>query len=260
MKKIKYAAALYPIFNEFTAHPYSVLNELKQMGYDGIEFYGNIGIPAIELKKMLKDVGLENAGSQVSWKYLQKESLEKVIEYHSVLQTKNIIIAALGGPWESGHKISENTVSKWLEHIKYIYELENIFKKYEFQLMYHTHGYDFSEKIENKITSFELMSKELKNIIQFEIDIGSCIEGNKNPIDIFHDLEYNIKSLHCRPYSLQFKEEVLFGDQQDMVPWKQIKTCLEKMPLEWLVIEPECKTLGTPMECMSQGINFVKGL
>lgn len=106
---LKLSAGLFPVYPEFQKAPDETLKKIALMGYEGIELYGNFFHPAEKIQELCQKYKLEVSGAQTSWRYLNQAHLQEVMDYHHIIGNKNIIISALGGPWESGHKKTENT-------------------------------------------------------------------------------------------------------------------------------------------------------
>lgn len=258
---MRIAAGLYPFFNAYQANPTKTLQCIQQIGYEGLEFYGAPLIPAQTLRGLLDQTGLLNAGYQVSWRLLQPQTLKETIKYQKQLGTKRIVIPALGGPWESGHKQSENTLETWMGHIEYMNQLVDILQQEGFELAYHTHDYDFSDQIEGRATSYELIQANTTANIQIEIDTGNCLEGGLLPEKEILQLDASrLQAIHCKPFSFTTGYEQYFGGAEDATDWSAVITACGKQQVDWLVIEPESITLGSPEQIMEQGHSFMQHL
>ena len=236
---LKLSAGIYPVFSEFQQNPDETLKKIARMGYEGIELYGNFSHPAKDIQKLCQKYHLEISGAQTSWRYLNQEHLKQVMDYNHEVGNKNIIISALGGPWESGHKRTENTISTWLAHIKRMNKLQKVMAHNGFTLNYHTHDYDFAEKIEDSQTSFELIFQNTNKFVGIEVDTGSRIRGNQSPQQLIEDLGARARCVHCKPVKNDGSFNVNLGESEDMNDWKKIVTSCSQARTQWLVVEPE---------------------
>lgn len=255
---MKIAAELFPVLKEFKDNPLNTLKLLKSYGYEGLEMYGDPLMPAGKLKQVIDKSGLKLTGYQVPWRLMQGHGLSEVIDYQKQLNNQEIIIAALGGPWESGHKVFENTVNVWTQHAKRINEMAKAFKKNDMSLSYHTHDYDFGELVENTSVSLDILLQNIISDVGIEIDTGNCIEGGKIPQDELIKLGKRCKFVHCKPYSKELRYELLIGDSKDENQWPNIFEACQKVGTQWLVVEPESKTLGPSLNVMQESIQRIK--
>ncbi|MFC6177627.1 sugar phosphate isomerase/epimerase family protein [Companilactobacillus huachuanensis] len=252
------SAELFPILDYFKLNPQETLFKLKQSGFSGIELYGDPIFPANELKNMIQNSGLKISGYQVPWRLMQNGGLQNVIQYQQELGNQHIIIAALGGPWESGHKVNENTIDTWERHVKRIDEMNQTLRKINLDLTYHTHDYDFGEKVEGLKTSYEILVQEVSSTVNFEIDTGNCLEGGLIPQKEIRRMHDRVPFIHCKPLSKSKGYEIDFDDNQDENNWAEIVEAAKISGTKYLVIEPEATELGDSMDLMIEGFNCLK--
>lgn len=252
------AAELFPILEPFKRNPEQTMLKLKESGFEGIELYGDPILEPEKLKKLITKSGLKITGYQVPWRLMQNGGMEKVIGYQKKLENTHIIIAALGGPWESGHKISENTIATWEKHAERINEMDKLLSENNMDLTYHTHSYDFGDKVEQKETSFEIFKRTVSSSVNFEIDSGNCIEGGLSPQKEIIKIRGRVPFVHCKPYATSKGYEIKFGTSLDENNWPEILDSAKKAETKWMVIEPEAATLGDSMDLMVDGLNCIK--
>lgn len=246
------AAELYPVLEDFKKAPQETLNQLKAIGYTGIEWYGDPIMEASDIRKLIDESGLTLTGAQVPWRLMQGNGLQKVIAYQKALKNQHVLIAALGGPWESGHKISENTVATWQKHAARINEMDHAFHDVGMTLGYHTHAYDFGELVEGKAVSLDILLNAIDYDVQIEVDTGNCIEGGRVPQHELQRLTGRVPFVHCKPFGKEHQYEVALGSDEDENDWPAIVAAAKDAESQWLVIEPESATLGSPLETMAQ--------
>lgn len=258
MQEIRLSAGMYPVREAFAAAPEATLAQLRQFGYQGVELYGLPSLPPETVARLCRENQLVISGCQVSWRYLQGESLEQVIQTLQAMSVTNLIITALGGPWESGHRQMDNTIVTWQKHAARMNELAERLAEVDMTITYHTHDYDFGELIEGKITSFELLKQETSQQVGIEVDTGSCLKGGKLPEAEILSLDSRARLIHCKPYSTESDFEVALGSQHDTNHWLEIYAAAKAVSTEWLVIEPEAESLGDTMSLMKYSLASLK--
>ncbi|GAB2028054.1 sugar phosphate isomerase/epimerase family protein [Lactovum odontotermitis] len=238
---IKLSAAVFPVFSDFQKDPEATFKALSEMGFEGIELYGDTIHSAETIRLLSQKYNLAITGAQISWRYFMDEKqLTSLMSYHQIIGNPHLIISALGGPWEAGHKINENTISTWLAHTKRMNEVQEIVARHGFTLDYHTHDYDFAEKIEDKQTSFELIRAHADPQVGIEIDTGSCIKGGQSPQALIQELGQRARLVHCKPVTQEGSFETNIGAADDVNDWEAIISASQHhSAVQWLVVEPE---------------------
>ncbi|MFC6176976.1 sugar phosphate isomerase/epimerase family protein [Companilactobacillus huachuanensis] len=255
---MKYAAELWPVLSDYEKDPDYTLSKLKNIGYDGIEMFGISKFTPSELKALIAKSKLVLSGYQLPWTQFQGNQLKQTILYQKELGNKHIIIDALGGPWESGHKISENTISMWQAHAARINQINDELKENNMDLTYHTHDYDYGELIEGTVPSLEILLKNISPSVNIEIDTGNCIEGGKSPSKYIKSLKGRVPFVHCKPYAKSLQYEVRLGSDKDENNWSEIFNSAQNSGTKWLVVEPESLTLGNIFDVLDDSLKQLK--
>lgn len=251
---MEYAAELFPILSEYNNDSLGTLSKLKDMGYRGIEMFGVSKFSADELKQIIDQSGLVLTGYQLPWREMQASTLISTINYQQRLGNKHLIIDALGGPWESGHKVTENTVEMWKKHAKRINEINKELIDCGMDLTYHTHAYDYGEPIENTVPSLEILLKYIDASVGIEVDTGNCIEGGQSPVVYIDKLKNRVQFVHCKPYSKSLRYDVSLGSIKDENKWSDIIKAAKYSGTNWLVVEPESTKLGNIFDVMNDSL------
>ena len=67
MAKIPVAVQIYSVRELYKSDLHATLREVAGMGYEGVDFYGDVPLPARELRAVLDDLGLKCAGWHVNY-------------------------------------------------------------------------------------------------------------------------------------------------------------------------------------------------
>jgi sugar phosphate isomerase/epimerase len=242
MGHMSIALGLYSVYRELQKDFAATLREVKKLGYDGVEFFGELSHDPAEVREVLEKNDLQNCGWHTEWKLLQKETLPGTLEYHRIAGTPNIIVPALGGPWEIAHTRAEDCAEIWMEHAAELNELSDKVQEQGFRLGYHTHAHEFDTDF-GGVTPWDILSKHTGQDIILELDTGNSIEGGKNPADILPTIMGRPVLVHCKPYSLTAGLETYIGKEDDANDWPEnLKKCKEA-GTEWLIVEHESDSL-----------------
>lgn len=82
---------LYSVRNELRQNILGTLKRIKEMGYEMVEFFNRVDMPADELKKALNDLGLKTVSTYIGREAVEKDLLNQ-IEYSTSLGSRYIIV------------------------------------------------------------------------------------------------------------------------------------------------------------------------
>jgi sugar phosphate isomerase/epimerase len=180
---MKFALQLYTIrdcyltANEFLA----VLKQVREIGYEGVEFAGYAGLPADELKAALDELELIPVASHESVERLEN-NLEEVIAYNRTLGCRYIVCAY-------SPAASENDMER-LEHI--IKAAQKKAAHYDMLVLYHNHSHEFSKLNER------LPIDIIKNYCMLEPDTYWIFNSKNDPADFLRKNSDNIGLVHLK--------------------------------------------------------------
>ena len=124
------------------------LEEIKKIGYDGVEFAGYFNTDAKVIKAKLDELGLVVVGSHIGLDDFREDKLEATIEYQHELGAKTV---GIGGAPHSTVEECNETGSVLGNARKYAME------KYGIDVYYHNHTEEFTT-LENGRTAMEIIS------------------------------------------------------------------------------------------------------
>lgn len=200
---------------------FEVLKQVKEMGYDGVEFAGLYDHDPKEIKKHLDEIGLEGICSHIGYPAI-KDNVDKEIEIAKTLGQKYLVCP--GG-------VTGETKEEWE---KAAAEFEEIAKKCEangIKFGYHNHAHEF-EKFDGEYI-LDILYANAPSII-CEIDTYWVKKGNEDPISYTKKYADRMYIIHAKDLDENGKDmEVGTG----CIEFEKIFANLPK--LEWIVIEQE---------------------
>jgi sugar phosphate isomerase/epimerase len=233
------ALGLYSVYRELQADIEQTLFRVKELGYEGVEFYGEFVHPPERIRMLLERNGLENCGWHTEWKLLQPDTLPATLEYHKLAGTRNVIIPALGGPWEIAHTLGEDSPEVWIGHARKMNELSDRLQQQGMRLGYHTHAHEFATRYAGGITPWDLLCEHTNADIILELDTGNCLEAGVNPADVLAAIPGRPLLVHGKPYSARCGLETFIGSDDDDNDWPAIVEQCRLAGTEWLIVEHE---------------------
>ena len=200
-----------------------VLRNVKDMGYEGVEFAGYAGFAAEELKAFLEEIKLEPISSHVAIGELEAKA-EEALEYAKKLGCKWLVCC-----WAPASNVAE------VEHL--VTELNRVKKlasEYGIELLYHNHPHEF-KAIEDGSIPMDKISNvcnlELDTYWVFNVGIEPCtyIQKNAEKISLIHIKDGNLSGNPCA-----------IGEGYNNI--KGIQKISEEIGIEWLIVENDNPT------------------
>jgi len=161
MKNFKVGLQLYSIRQDMQKDMDSALKQVKEIGYDYVEFAGYFGRSAEEIREMLDKYGLTCIS--VHQKHdIFFDKCEESIEYLKTIGAKYCAVPWMGKEKHKGTAEFENTVKEFNFVGKAL-------KDAGIQLLYHNHDFEF-ERYEGKFLLDWLYETISEDLLQTEID------------------------------------------------------------------------------------------
>lgn len=219
--KLPTALQLYSVRTDMEQNYEKTLEQVAQLGFDGVEFAGFFNVPANQMKKTLDCLGLKTAGSHTSFELL-KNNLEQVMTYNHILNNKNIICPYLAFPSFDSVLNARN-------------ELEEIGRKLQendFQLFYHNHNHEFLQWNNTYILDLLLEEAHFTNP---ELDVYWTYRGGLDPVQVMKKYKDRLTLLHLKDGTLE-TDTSLFEGNVSLLPI--LDTALD-IGIEWMIVEDE---------------------
>ena len=169
----------------------SVLRQLKEMGYDGVEFAGFYGHSAENVASMLKETGLTAISSHVPYAQML-EDMDGVIAYHKAIGCKYIAIPHLRNEARPGG-------CDFAKVIRNIYKFGKMCKENGIQLLYHNHDFEFVTVCGIYGLDF-LYDAVCPNLLKTEIDTCWVKYAGEDPAAYVRKYAGRAPVLHLKDY------------------------------------------------------------
>lgn len=242
--KPEIALQLWSIQEDCRQDFFEALRQVKQFGYDGVEFAGYYGKTATEIKEILAETGLKVAGSHVQYADL-KNNLEATLDFEEAIGNQRVIIPYASFP----------TFEEWQAFADDLKEFNKATKKRGLSLYYHNHSHEFSE-VEN-LDLLDFLTKEVPDI-QLEVDLYWLADAGKDVLSWVNNHRANIGLFHMKDRQEQPVESTELGS--GVLPLNDYVAKAKELDLPWLVIEQEAFQTLTPLEAAAVNVKVLKQL
>ena len=239
---MKYALQLHVVREDIAADLWGTLRKIRAMGYEGVEFAGNLTRTAQEVKAALGDTGLVCCGWHTPWHYFEPDEFFGMVSYFKVLGIEDAVV-----PWMAPEKFATME-----DCLKIAGEMEAIAVKladYGMYLGYHNHKQEFP-RVETGETPWDIIFENTKRLYM-QMDNGNALSAGAG-VDIYTPMERfadRVRTVHLKPYSLADGYNTMVNDDNDDVDWARFLAACGKCPdLAWYIVEYRNTEVYTPIE------------
>jgi sugar phosphate isomerase/epimerase len=249
MRKI--GLQLYSIHSEAEKNFLDTLVNVRNMGYDSVQFAGLFGISAKEVKKVLDSTGLTAAGAHVPFDQFSGEAFKRQMEDQLILGNDLMIMPYL-----------TEEQRKSLDDYKRVADILNEagFRSKEFgiKVAYHNHDFEFY-KIDNKMP-FDLIYTETDpELVKMELDTYWAKYGGYEPSELLNTYKNRCVSFHIKDMKQIGEEKSTTIAGEGVLDIKGFLNLAEEQKVDYLVIEQE-HFEGSPLLEVEKGVQNVKAL
>lgn len=187
MKKFKIGLQLYSVRDDMKADMRKTLQEVKDMGYDCVEFAGYFGKTAEEIRAMLDEIGLEC----VSVHQTHGVFIENFEENAKFLKTLGAKYSGI--PWMNKDEI---VTEKFISDVKTVGEK---LKNEGITLVYHNHEFEF-EKTGDQFILDWLYSSVDASLLQTQLDTCWVKYGGQDPVEYLKKYAGRAPIVHLKDF------------------------------------------------------------
>lgn len=199
-KKLPVGVQLYSVRTDLEKDFYGTLRQIKEMGYQGVEFYGEYyGHPVVEVKKMCTELGLIPFSNHVPFQQMI-DDVDKVIAENTVLGVQYIVFPYMDEASRPGVNPAQ-----FKETVAKLGEIGAKVKEAGFQLLYHNHDFEFVTMADGKVGYDEIFASNDRSNLQNELDVCWADYAGYNPVDVLGKYAGNTPVVHVKDYKLEGK-------------------------------------------------------
>jgi len=240
MARIPIGVQLYSVREDCAKDLPGVLEEIADMGYDGVEFAGYYGRDAEELRRLCDENGLRVAGTHIQLATLLGDELPLTIEFNKVLGNRFLVVPGL--PEEC-----RNSREAWAKTAKLFSELAEKVEPEGMHVGYHNHSIEFTE-MDGELPWDTFFGNADPRVVM-QLDTGNALHGGGDPVPYVERYPGRALSVHLKEYSTT-KKGALIGEGD--TDWQRLFDLCESVGgTEWYIVEQESYAFP-PMECIDK--------
>ncbi len=268
MSSLPIAVQVYSVRDAASADLYAALKQIKEMGYDGVEFAGLYGHAPAEIKGWCAELGLTPVSAHVPFVDMLKDPMG-VLSQYAEIGCKYVAVPYLVPEHRPEHK-----------NFTYVVEFINILckaaKSLGMTMLYHNHDFEFVT-INGKYALDVLYDTIPADLLQTELDTCWVNVGGEVPADYIKKYTGRTPVVHLKDFVGEKSDDMyeLIGIEKKApkrpsgFEFRPVGKGLQNFPAileaskasgaEWVVVEQDQATMGlTPMESIKASIDYLK--
>ena len=277
-KKLPVGVQLYSVRTDLEQDFYGTLKKVREMGYAGVEFYGEYyGNSVVQVKTWCTELGLIPFSNHVPFQQMI-DDVDKVIAENTVLGVQYIVFPYMDEASRPGVDPEQfkATVAK-------IGEIGAKVKAAGFQLLYHNHDFEFVPLADGTVGYDYIFSSNSRSDLQNEVDVCWADYAGFKPAEVLVKYAGGIPVVHLKDYYLEGKLSkapyALIGistdnSMKDDGGWFEyrplgdgqvdIPACIRAAingGTQWLCVEQDEPNKGlTRLEGIAKSVEYLRGL
>ncbi|MCC6682196.1 MAG: sugar phosphate isomerase/epimerase [Phycisphaeraceae bacterium] len=261
MPNIPIALQLYSVRDDAKADLAAVLQRVKKMGYDGVEFAGLYGHEPAAVKKMCADSGLKPFSAHVPIDQLQHETWKQTAESYRAIGCDHLIVPFLPEKYRTD-------MDAWLNTAEFFCTLDQRLQSVGCRTGFHAHWMDLM-LLPSGVAGWELIAGNTPATFIMQYDTANGMHGGADPVKPIRDHYHRGQLLHLKEYiKVADGVDPKFGHGQAVigeggVPWNDVFDAAEQFADTRLyIVEQEGHPTLSPMDaaarCASNLIDMLK--
>jgi sugar phosphate isomerase/epimerase len=249
MKELPIALQIFSIREEAEKDFIKTMQQVKQMGYDGVELAGLYGYSGEQVRDILKEIGLIPISAHVSYQEWM-EDIAQTAHRYAMIGCKYVVIPYLN----EEDRYGTDSFKKIMIDIPVIAEACH---KEGMQLLYHNHDFEFLKTPEGEYILDYMYRTFPKEILELELDTCWTKVAGENPTDYMKKYVGRLPIVHLKDYdgSVPPKFRAVGHGVQDM---PSILAQAIAGGSQWVVVEQDTHPEFSAMEDARLSIEYLK--
>lgn len=248
----------------------SVMTEIKNMGYDGVELAGLYGIEPETVRDILNEVGLIPLSAHVPLVDMIADA-EKVAKDYKTIGVSYIVVPYL--PEEYRHNTPGYPVV--IEEMK---RIGAVMKMYGLKLLYHNHDFEFVTLEDGTFGFDDIYTQVPSDILMVEPDTCWIKVAGQDPAGYVRKYGSRCEVVHLKDFIKEGNPKNLYKligietEESDedtgifefrpvgfgQMIWEPILNAAEEAGSKWVVVEQDEHYDLTPLECARRSREYLK--
>ena len=251
----QFGLQLYTLRDIIQDDPKTILKKVAGFGYQQIESYDHkelgifMGMPHLEFKKYLTDLGLTPVSSHC--------------DIYKDFETKAAQAAEIGMEYLiCPHVGPQTSMYAWKKITDTFNSCGEICKKNGIRFAYHNHAYSF-RAFSGMIPHDYIMANTDPELVEFEMDIYWVITGGADPVDYLTKYPNRFRLCHVKDRmkdAPESEEKASCNLGTGIIDFPRILKVAKEQGMKYFIVEQERYDNTTPMESVQVGAAYMQDL
>lgn len=251
MTKYQYGVELYSVRQALAQDMPGTLARMAEIGYQAVEFAGEIKYSAAQIYKELQKNALGCCGWHTPYQLLSDDKLAETAEFFQAIGNRYAIIPGLPENMIYGLDNIKRT-AEWFN------QLAEKLARYQINFGYHNHADQLRLNPDGQGCPLtDLFDRTVEQVV-VQIDNGHVINGRGfDLMQLARRYPGRLKTVHLKPYSLaRGSQDPNAGYQtmigEDDVPWSEfMQFCQTDGGTKWYIVEYEALEMYSELDGVS---------
>jgi sugar phosphate isomerase/epimerase len=249
------------------------LQQVKAMGYDGVEFAGLFNNSPAQVKAWCEEIGLNPISAHVPLADMLAD-IDKVIADYKAVGCKYIVVPYVTEERRPGGEL-------FMQMVEEIRAIGEKCKAAGLVLLYHNHDFEFKKLESGEFGLDYLYANVPADLLQTELDQCWVKYSGQDPVAYLQKYSGRSPVVHLKDFYQEGEQE---GDPYALIGLNEGEekknTAFEFRPLghgvqdvpsiiaaseaadsKWLIVEQDQPSMGkTPMECVAMSMEYLKSI
>jgi sugar phosphate isomerase/epimerase len=255
--KGKVGLQLYSLRDQFAKDVPATLDQVRSFGIQCVELAGTYNMPPEKFKQLLASKGLKPISAHFAYEQL-RDSVEDVAR-----DAKTLGLEYVGCAWVPHQDQFDEKTCR--EAIAVFNKAGEALAKHGLKFFYHTHGYEFQPRGEDKGTLFDLMMAETKpEFVSCEMDVFWIVHPGLDPVKLLEKYGPRFSLMHVKDMKKGTPTGLFTGHSDvtnnvvlgtGVMNWPAILKAAQKAGVKWYFIEDESPV---SVEQIPQSLRFLE--
>ena len=222
------ALQLYTLREQAAVDFVGMLQEVAAAGYQAVEFAGHGGMPAVELRSLIDDLGLRAISSHVGYAQFAASPATVIAELN-ILGCSYAVLPGLPQEFRARSSLPYlvETLDRW----------GAVCQEGGLRFGYHNHGWELEPHAGG--TTLDLIAARTDPaLVDLQIDVYWALVAGADPIDLLQRHAGRVPTLHVKERAAGDEaRDTTIGD--GVTPWPEILAAAAAAGTEWLIVEQE---------------------
>jgi len=249
------ATQLFPVADMLENDMRGTLKQVREAGYDAVEFFGGLKHTAQEVKHALNEAGLQIAGWHTPWEYLSPDFIHSTITYNKVLGNQYLIV-----PWRPESTLA--TRESCLQFAQELTWVSDVLGMYGMVTGYHNHAVEFRPTDDTGELPWDIIAQNTPSCVVMQNDIGNGMSGGGDMIGLLKKYPGRAGTVHIKPFSFE-SSSTFFDDPNCPTNWEEyFEICRKEAGVRWYIIEymDNKRFPGDPMGALAASARWFRSV